>query len=102
MSPTATTVTVCPVDGFPGGGGGGSPGVGVGVGAGAVGSESGGVVGGVFSAGGGAEAMDPPVVVGCVGVCGDLLQAATVASRTSAETAEMWRTRTEGNRRLLW
>ena len=99
MSATATTVTVCPVDGLPGGGGGGP---GVGVGAGAVGGESGGVVGGVFSAGGGAEAMDPPVVVGCVGVCGDLLQAATVASRTSAEMAEMWRTRTEGNRRLLW
>lgn len=62
-------------------------GVGVGVGVGVVGGESGGI-GGVVVPGGGAEAMEPLVVVGFVGVCGDLLQAATVASKASAETAE--------------
>ena len=49
---------------------------------------------------GGDAATDPLVAVGVVGVCGDLLQAATVASKTSAEAAEMWTARKEGSRPL--
>jgi hypothetical protein len=60
----------------------------VGLGGGVVGGVSGGVSGGVVLPGG-VAAIDPLVTVGVVGVCGDLLQAATVASRTSAEAAEM-------------
>ena len=72
-------------------------GVGVGVGPGVVGGASGGASGGVLFPGGGVDAMEPLVVVGFVGVCGDLLQAATVASRTSARRPKC-KTRTEGSR----
>lgn len=63
--------------------------MGVGVGVGATGGVSGVASGGVVFPGGGAETMVLAALVGLVGVCGDLLQAATVASTTNAEAAEM-------------
>ena len=85
MSPTATIVAVCPVGGLTGGGVGGVPGGGVGgfPGGGVFGGPSGGAAGGDVLPGG-ADPNEPLVTVGAVGVCGDSVQAAAIASTTDA------------------